>query len=67
VLPILNYIKNTFQPGEKIPYGLALIIGPTRELCIQINEYFERFRDAGLSDIKSLVLYGGIDPMKQVL
>lgn len=53
--------------NQKIPYGIALIVGPTRELCIQINEYFERFKEAGLSEIKSLVLYGGIDPMQQVL
>jgi len=29
VLPILNYIMNNHK-GEKVPYGLALIIGPTR-------------------------------------
>lgn len=39
VLPILNYIRKTYK-DQKIPYGLALIIAPTRELCIQINEYF---------------------------
>ena len=66
VLPILNFIRKTYR-DQKIPYGVALIIAPTRELCIQINEYFERFAQAGLSDIKSIVLYGGTDPMKQVL
>jgi ATP-dependent RNA helicase DDX47/RRP3 len=66
VLPILDFIRKTYK-HEKIPYGVALIIAPTRELCVQTNEYFERFQQAGLSDIKSVVLYGGVDPMKQVI
>jgi len=39
VLPILNYIRINYK-NAKIPCGVALIIAPTRELCLQINEYF---------------------------
>lgn len=40
VVPILNHILCQYRDSPKIPYGLALIIAPTRELCVQINEYF---------------------------
>jgi ATP-dependent RNA helicase DDX47/RRP3 len=55
------------QPSESSP-GYALIICPTRELCIQINEYLIKFREHGLSYCTSVVLHGGSDTkMRQVI
>jgi superfamily II DNA/RNA helicase len=36
VLPIVNHIVNQYR-NKIAPAGLALILAPTRELCIQIK------------------------------
>ena len=46
------------------PY-FALILSPTRELCIQISEHFEALGVA--IGLKTVTLVGGLDPMMQVI
>jgi superfamily II DNA/RNA helicase len=66
LLPIINSMHK-LEPSELLP-GYALIMCPTRELCIQINEYLIRFREHGLSYCTSVVLHGGSDTkMRQVI
>lgn len=48
--------------------GQALVLAPTRELCIQIQDYLVKLKEHGLKFCTSVVLYGGADTkMKQVL
>lgn len=55
VLPLLNMIhKDNDEDGESIE---ALIIAPTRELAMQIDQQFEGF--AYFTDISSIAVYGG--------
>lgn len=58
-LPILQALLDNPQPC------FALVISPTRELCIQISEQFEAI-GAGIS-LKSVVIVGGLDPMTQAI
>ncbi len=63
-LPILQklYLR---KEEEKYPRKIkALIIAPTRELAIQINETFEYMRP--FVNIKSTVIFGGVKQGKQV-
>ncbi|EGR32122.1 hypothetical protein IMG5_095370 [Ichthyophthirius multifiliis] len=58
-LPILQQFLN--QPHEYY----ALILSPTRELCVQISESFENLgKEFGL---KVVVIVGGLDPIKQMI
>ena len=52
---------------NKAPDGLALVLAPTRELCLQIKEYFDRFIEAGINHFTAICIHGGVDPMKQVI
>ena len=69
ILPILNFILTNYpkKGSIKVPEGLALILAPTRELCLQIQDYFNKFKDSGLDYFRSSILYGGVDCMKQVI
>ena len=54
-LPILHHLINNHKNNHKIK---ALIITPTRELAIQINE---NFTDYGkYTNIKNVVIFGGV-------
>ena len=47
ILPIIHYILENYKEGN-VPPRLALIIAPTRELCLQIQDYFSRFYAQGI-------------------
>ena len=66
-LPILQLLydkQNEGKSGKKIR---ALIISPTRELAIQINDDFNKY--SKYTNLKSAVVFGGasIDPQKEIL
>jgi ATP-dependent RNA helicase DDX47/RRP3 len=58
-LPILQSLLEDPQ------YYYALVLAPTRELCIQISEHFEAL-GAGIS-LKTCIIVGGLDPMAQAI
>jgi ATP-dependent RNA helicase RhlE len=63
-IPILQLLKGneTFQKRKKVR---CLIVTPTRELAIQINESFKAYgRHTGLT---STVIFGGVNQNPQVL
>jgi len=59
VLPILMKLK--YAQGE---HARALIISPTRELAMQIEENVKAF--AANTDLRVVVLYGGLGPKTQI-
>lgn len=66
-LPILQLLydrQNASKKGKKIK---ALIVSPTRELAIQIDENFNTY--GKYTNLKSTVIYGGtsIEPQKEIL
>ncbi len=66
-LPILQLLFNRQDSGKKGKKIRALIISPTRELALQIQENFSAY--SKYSNLKSTVIYGGtsIEPQKDVL
>lgn len=69
VLPIVNALVKLQQEGisRKETQSFALILSPTRELSLQTKEYFDRFEQNGVSGWGTTAIYGGTDPMKQVI
>jgi len=59
VLPILMKLK--YAQGND---ARALILSPTRELAMQIEEYIRLF--ATYTDLRTVVLYGGLGPKTQL-
>ena len=59
VLPILMKLK--YAQGEN---ARALIVSPTRELAMQIEENVKAF--AANTDLRVVVLYGGLGPKTQI-
>src|ERR1700749_3776918 len=59
VLPIIMKLK--YAQGEN---PRALIISPTRELAMQIEENVKTF--AANTDLRTVVLYGGLGPKTQI-
>src|SRR5580698_6963037 len=59
VLPILMKLK--YAQGD---HARALIIAPTRELAIQIEENFKTF--AANTDLRVVAIYGGLGPKTQI-
>ncbi|MBQ8936551.1 MAG: DEAD/DEAH box helicase [Bacteroidaceae bacterium] len=63
----------SFQPGPQVrsaatssqPVPLAVILSPTRELCLQIADDLESF-SRYLPDVRILRVYGGMDIMPQL-
>ncbi|WP_111707235.1 DEAD/DEAH box helicase [Lutibacter citreus] len=66
-LPILQLLFNRQDSGKKAKKIRALIISPTRELAIQIEENFNNY--SKFTSLRSTVVYGGtsIEPQKDVL
>lgn len=66
-LPILQLLFDKQNSGKKTKKIRALIISPTRELAIQIEESFKTY--GKYTNLKSTVLFGGtsIDPQKEIL
>ena len=66
-LPILQLLFDKQVAGKKGRKIKALIVSPTRELAIQIEDNFKSY--AKYTNLKTTVLFGGtsIDPQKDVL
>jgi ATP-dependent RNA helicase RhlE len=66
-LPILQLLYDKQESGKSQKKIRALIISPTRELAIQIQENFEEY--AIHTNLTSTVIFGGasIDPQKEIL
>ncbi|MFN3403796.1 MAG: DEAD/DEAH box helicase [Cytophagaceae bacterium] len=59
LLPLLFKIK--YAQGQN---PRALILAPTRELCIQIHQEVKKL--SAFTDIRSVVIFGGIGPKAQI-
>jgi ATP-dependent RNA helicase RhlE len=66
-LPILQLLFDKQDAGKKGKRVKALIISPTRELAIQIEENFKTY--SKFTNLRTTVVYGGtsIEPQKDVL
>tara|TARA_R110001583_G_scaffold160872_1_gene312813 strand:+ start:96413 stop:97648 length:1236 start_codon:yes stop_codon:yes gene_type:complete len=66
-LPILQMLFDKQDAGKKAKKIRALVVSPTRELAIQIEESFKTY--AKYTNLKTTVLFGGtsIEPQKDVL
>ena len=66
-LPILQLLFDKQEGSKKGKKIRALVVSPTRELALQIEENFSEY--AKFTNLKSLVIFGGasIEPQKDVL
>jgi len=65
VLPILmNLRAGTFNKGR---YVDVLVLVPTRELAVQVNDVFKLFSEAFPEQIKSLAVFGGASINPQMM
>ena len=66
-LPILQLLFDKQEGSKKGKKIRALVVSPTRELALQIEENFAEY--AKYTNLKSLVIFGGasIEPQKDVL
>ncbi|WP_290697730.1 DEAD/DEAH box helicase [Lacinutrix sp.] len=66
-LPILQLLYDKQESAKNQKKIRALIISPTRELAIQIQENFQEY--ATHTNLKSTVIFGGasIEPQKEIL
>lgn len=66
-LPILQLLFDKQDAGKKAKKIRALVISPTRELALQIDESFKTY--GKYSNLRTTVVYGGtsIEPQKDVL
>lgn len=62
-IPILQHLYNSAPPKGRRPIK-ALVVTPTRELAIQIDENFKAY--AKYTDIRNTVIYGGVKQGTQV-
>ena len=58
-LPVIQKLLDNPQPF------FALVMSPTRELCVQISEHFEAI--GSLIGLRSAVLVGGLDMVSQAI
>jgi ATP-dependent RNA helicase RhlE len=63
-LPVIQLLYQQKQSGNSIPGIKALILTPTRELAIQIEESFKNY--GAFSGLKHLAIYGGVSQFHQV-
>ncbi len=66
-LPILQLLFDKQDAGKKAKKTRALVVSPTRELAIQIEENFKLF--SKYTNLRTTVIYGGtsIEPQKETL
>ncbi|GGH13916.1 DEAD/DEAH box helicase [Sphingobacterium alkalisoli] len=63
-IPILQLLNNTKPQGQKRGTIRALILTPTRELAIQIDESFQEYGKN--LKLKHAVIFGGVNQFSQV-
>jgi len=63
-IPILNLIHRIVGSAKKAKHIRTLVVTPTRELAIQIDESFKTY--GKYTNIKSLVIFGGVNQVPQV-
>lgn len=63
-IPIINLIHRIVGSNKKTKYIRTLVVTPTRELAIQIEESFNTY--AKYTNIKSVVIFGGVSQVSQV-
>lgn len=63
-IPMLQRLDDSAQTSPRITHIRALILTPTRELAIQIQESFEAY-GANLR-LRNLVIFGGVNQVPQV-
>lgn len=65
VLPILTNLQE--QPKVRNRHPAVLVLAPTRELAVQINQVFQLFSKALSHHIKTLAVYGGVSINPQMM
>ena len=65
VLPILMNIQNS--TALKNRHVKVLVLVPTRELAVQVQEVFQTFASSMIDRIKSMAVYGGISINPQMI
>ncbi len=63
-IPILNLIHRIVGSSKKTKHIRTLVVTPTRELAIQIEESFNTY--GKYTNVKSLVIFGGVNQNSQV-
>ena len=63
-IPILNLIHRIVGSAKKAKHIRTLVVTPTRELAIQIDESFKNY--GKYTNVKSLVIFGGVNQLSQV-
>ena len=63
-IPILNLIHRIVGSAKKTKHIRTLVVTPTRELAIQIDESFKTY--GKYTNVKSLVIFGGVNQVPQV-
>jgi ATP-dependent RNA helicase RhlE len=64
-LPILELIHT--QKASKNRHIKVLVLVPTRELAIQVNEVFQEFSSGLVPKIKTMAVYGGVSINPQMI
>lgn len=63
-IPILNYLHRIVNSNSKRKLIRTLVVTPTRELAIQIDESFNTY--GKYTNIRSMVIFGGVNQTSQV-
>jgi len=63
-IPIIQFIHNTEAKHKGKPHISALIVTPTRELAIQIDENIKEY--SKYTNVKHAVIFGGVKQASQV-
>ena len=63
-IPILNYLHKLTGSSGKQKNIRTLVVTPTRELAIQIDESFNTY--GKYTNIRSMVVFGGVNQASQV-
>jgi ATP-dependent RNA helicase RhlE len=65
VLPILQLVQNAIALKNR--HIAALVLVPTRELAIQVNEVFDMFSNTLSEKTKSMAVFGGVSINPQMI
>ena len=63
-IPVINLIHRIVGSNKKTKHIRTLVVTPTRELAIQIQENFDLY--GKYTNIKTLVIFGGVSQVAQV-